>query len=53
MTLTLSQWHQRAVENDLLIDKLRRELAEALAAREALFSVVVEEVQESAHEATA
>jgi len=41
--MNLTEWHERAVSNDDLIARLRRELVEALAAREELFSVVVEE----------
>ncbi len=41
--MNLDQWHELAVSNDELIERLRRELSEALAARERLFSLPIEE----------
>ena len=41
--MTLDSWHKLAVENDETITRLRRELAEAIVAREELFKVVIEE----------
>ena len=50
--MNLTEWHELAVSNDELIARLRRELSEALAAREALFSLVIEE-EPSARETAA
>jgi len=41
--MDLQEFNRRAVENDELIERLRRELSEALAAREALFRTPVED----------
>jgi hypothetical protein len=50
--MSLSEWHQKAVENDELIIRLRQELETALAVREELFKVVIE-AEPSAHGAAA
>lgn len=43
--MNLDEFNQRAIENDELIARLRRELADALAAREKLFSAPVEDME--------
>lgn len=51
--MNLDEWQALAIRNDKLISTLRQLLAEAEAAREQLFKVVIEEPEDSAHEATA
>lgn len=45
LSVNLDEFNQRAIENDELIARLRRELADALAAREKLFSAPVEDME--------
>ena len=45
--MNLQEFNQAAIENDELITRLRRELADALAARETLFSAPVDDVEEA------
>ena len=40
--MSLDEWHKRAIENDELIQWLRREMETALAAQHELFSEIVE-----------
>jgi hypothetical protein len=50
--MNLLEFNQRAIENDELIARLRRELADALAAREELFRTEVQDGEEVSAQTT-